>query len=721
MTLTAVIARIVWEGAAIIKPRGQLVNPLHVRHVRETLEREYRPLIDLSDIAHRPDSEQRPAFLSRALAALAAQYLTGCDAARAAASVIDGYDDGGYDVVMVNDVPPHLWLVQSKWSDAGTASLSLGDPGKMRTGLDQMLNGEFEKFNGRFQAMAGEVDAIISDPNVRITIVIAQMGASALTSRVKDAFDRLLRDLNGNDQMVNLEVLGLTEFHKMVRAGVAAPRIDLDVSLESPAMITMPYRVYHGALPAEVVADWYQQYGHRMFDQNLRKALGVTSINKGMIDTLLEAPESFLYFNNGITLLCESIDRSARQRMRPDAPADLRLTGVSVVNGAQTVACIHEAIRLDGSIAARARVWARIISLESCPEGFGADVTRATNTQNQISRRDYVALDDTQTRLKYDFRLSLQKDYVIKRGEEDPEPSEGCSVADAAVALACAHPSPEFAVRARNDADVLYERGLQGAYSALFPEDVQAHRVWRAVQLLRRVRETLSAVGLEVVGRAGQIAKQGDLLIAHIVAQRIGQRELNNLDTDWDDACLPQVEPMSRTVLMHLIARADELYPRAPVQSLFMNRERCGQFAKDIRSRLDRGVREPDLAPSYRATKAEGKFNAVAVIVDGSMLPEGTVLEFRPGSGPQRRQFSPWLSKDPRRGRATWVNDRARPLIWEADRAQYSPDGLVRHMTALITGKPSSAGQGIRRWYVPGQGCLADIASASPALDEGAV
>lgn len=691
------------------------MNLLHVRHVREALEREYRGLIDLSDLERLPDKHKTQAFLSRALAALAVQYLTGCDTAQAAASVIDGFDDGGFDAVVVGDVLPRLWLVQAKWSDQGKAGLTLGDPGKMRTGLDQMVNSEFDHFNSRFQAMANQVDAVISNSDVKVTLVVAQMGASTLTSRVQDVFNRILRDINGNDDMVNLEVLGLSEFHRMIRAGIAAPRIDLEARLDSPALVPTPYKAFQGILAAETVANWYQEFGHRLFDQNIRKALGVTPVNKGLIETLLSEPDHFLYFNNGITLLCESVRPTLRRALAHSAPLDLHVTGAGIVNGAQTVASIHEAMKVDPNAASRARVWARLISLEDCPEDFAIAVTRATNTQNRINLRDFVSLDATQLQLRDEFALSLRKTYVIKRGETDPEPSTGCTVDEATVALACVHPNIEYMVRARHDTEVLYETGEQGAYPAIFGKKIHAYRTWRAVQLARCVRSTMDEMKEEIEGRAAQIATQGDLLITHLISRRIGQRAFDDIDHSWETESLPLFTELSRTVLLRLIHRVDAFFPRTPIHMLFKNRERVGTLVQDILNELVEGTEEPALSEMYRATPTERRLNAVAVIVDGNMIADGTVLEFRPGTGPQRRLFAPWLSYDSKRGRASWINDRAKPLIWELDRKQYSPDGLVRHMTSLLTDKPSSAGQGVRRWFVPGRGCLVDIASASVA------
>ncbi len=279
------------------------MNNLHVRHVRDALERQFRGLIDLTDLTQKTEAEQGQAFLSRALTALAARYVSGCDAAKAASCVIDGFDDGGIDAVVADEDAARLWLIQAKWSDRGTAGLGEDGAGKMRDALDYILNSRFDRFNKRFQKMASEVDDVISNPNVRITLVVALLGASKLSDTVQSIFDRIRRDANGAQEMVDLVILGVPDFHNIVRSGMAPPDIDLDITLDSAGFSVEPYLAYQRIVAAADVASWYEQYKDGLFDQNIRKALGVTVVNRGIIETLTRQPTHFLYFNNGITVL----------------------------------------------------------------------------------------------------------------------------------------------------------------------------------------------------------------------------------------------------------------------------------------------------------------------------------------------------------------------------------------------------------------------------------
>lgn len=685
------------------------MNPLHVRHIREALQREFRDRIDLEDIKYLPEAAQEPKFLSRALAALAIRHLVGSESSEAGASVIDGEDDCGIDAVAVTEAPPRLWLVQSKWSAQGNAGLDQASALKMRNGLDFLLNTDFAQFNARFQAMAHRVDAVLGDPDVEIRLVIALLGRPTLADPVQRVFDDIVRAA----PMASVQVLGLLEFHDVVRLGIADPKINLSARLESCGQLQEPYQAYYGTMAAGEIAEWYSCYGNRLFAQNIRKSLGLTPVNRGMIETLVEAPEHFWYFNNGITVLCDTLIRTARHVTTPGGPGDFSLAGATVVNGAQTVAGIHAAMEKSPEIAARGRVWVRLISLDHCPENFATDVTQATNTQNQVEPRDFVALDPNQARLRDDFSLSLHKTYVLKRGDIDPAPEAGCSVVEAARALACANRDPDLAMRAKQSPELLWEQAPNRAYQVLFRRQPGAYRVWRAVQVLRSVLIRLEATKTGREGRAAQIADYGEFLIAHCVFRQLSGEPIDDPAHSWDEV-LERVDDLTDQCTDWLIHYVDDSYGQSYVLTTFKSPQRCRVLADKVNSSMRGEQPRPILPSQYRPAEAEAaerRTNAVTVIINSARIAEGAPLEFRPGTGPERMALAPWLAEDPRRGRATWVRSRSKPLLWAGDGKRYSPSGLAKHMMIAASGRSPKAIQGTSRWFIPGEGSLVQIAN----------
>ena len=78
-----------------------------------------------------------------------------------------------------------------------------------------------------------------------------------------------------------------------------------------------------------------------LFDKNIREYLGRNTVNKKIIETLMNKNDrvNFFYYNNGITIICENVDRSDTGKTK------LTLTKPQVVNGCQTLNTIYEVLK----------------------------------------------------------------------------------------------------------------------------------------------------------------------------------------------------------------------------------------------------------------------------------------------------------------------------------------------------------------------------------------
>jgi len=76
---------------------------------------------------------------------------------------------------------------------------------------------------------------------------------------------------------------------------------------------------------------------YKLFEENIREYLGDNDINGGIMNTLNNAKErsNFFYYNNGITIICEGIDKATNI---------LKVTKPQIVNGCQTVNSIYETL-----------------------------------------------------------------------------------------------------------------------------------------------------------------------------------------------------------------------------------------------------------------------------------------------------------------------------------------------------------------------------------------
>lgn len=626
--------------------------------------------------------------------------------------VTDGGQDFGVDAVAFAPGVPRLWLIQTKWSDKSEARFGESDVIAMADGLHRIDQRQFDHFNGRLRAYANQIMTILDDARESTTLTIGLMRQAPLHDNVLLRLKELRDDYNLHGQYLDFEVLDIASIWEMIRRTAQPAPIALTFDLQSWYSIVTPMQAYSGVVTADTVASWYEAHGNQLFRRNLRESLGVTQVNADIAQSLVGEPHEFWYRNNGITVLCDRLDMTPKSKSAPHGIAAIDARNVSVVNGAQTVAAIADAVRRDSERVGSALVGIRII--KSADEVTSAEITKATNTQNHIERQDFVALDKTQLAIKEEFALTLGLTYAIRRSEFEPSPESGCTVREAAIALACAHPDPRMAQRVRTNEDLLWEEGVQGAYTRIFGERPPAIQIWRSVQLLRRVRDSLHAERDQWEGRAAAVAEQGSLIIAHIVFQEVGRDGIDEPDYDWQ-AELDKVPELVGQAVRRLVAEIDEQFGLTSfIQPTLSSAERVPSLVRSVMRAFETGEALPELRADYRPVprqRAARRPNSVHILVDAGRIRDGSSLQFEAGTEAERQALAGWLAEDSRRGMATWVNDRTRPLVWAADGKRYTATGLTLRIWALAewSGAPVAV-QGPGRWHLGRDGSLAALA-----------
>lgn len=690
--------------------------PAQVRQVRRAFDATYTDLLDMSDFAGHSEERRADARLSRALAAHAVRIVTGWSAREAALTVIDGGADQGIDAIAIVQDPAHVFLIQAKWSSKGTARAKTEAVHKLLAGLRLIDSEEFAQFNPRGQKLAQEAKALMGQGAVSVTQVIVLMGADPVSTEVEQALLNGESEFNRHGDLLGHRVILASEVWAKVRDDIAAKPVDMAADLFPWFGVSSPYESYQGVVTAEQVSAWMRDHGADLFNLNIRNPLGLTPINNDLVGTLTQEPAHFWYFNNGITILCDSVQKTQQSMLAPEQhPLSLQIRGASVVNGAQTVRSIADAMAKERSDAGFAKIGVRII-VTGGAEDFAKRTTQATNRQNRIEPRDFIALDPVQAALMEEIKAELGLDYSVRRGELEPPAESGCSVVEAACALACAHPHSQYAARIAGSLDVLWERGAQGVYDVLFRPQPSAYQLWNAVLVLRAVRRNLHDMRARFEGRGAAVVEHGTFLIAHLVFRELGSEGMDEGDSAlaWSEGAVARVPEVLARVVPALVTAIDGLYgERSQIRYLCADTQRCKELTTEVRDRLSDGT-EPAIAEKYQRQKKQRKQrrpNAVHVIIDRRALDDGAALTLHTYIVPEQDALKDWLAQDERRSRATWANHRTRPILWAADGEQYSPSGLISQMWELAgwEGRPVS-NQGTTRWATADGDTLAELA-----------
>jgi hypothetical protein len=380
--------------------------------------------------------------------------------------------------------------------------------------------------------------------------------------------------------LVTYQVLSQKELYNAAAGLAEGTPIDLDILIRDWGQMDHPYLAYYGQLDAMDIASWWQLYSNRLFAPNLRKFLGNTDVNESITSTLINTPEKFWYFNNGITILCETVNQKPIGKGSTKSGV-FECTGVSIVNGAQTVGSIAKAFASDPEKVRLARVSARLISLNNCPEGFATEITRAANTQNKIENRDFVSLDSEQERLQTDLRILCDKEYVYKGGDQKPKEDIGCDLEEATVALACADADLELAVQAKREIGKLWEATEKPPYKLLFNSNLSAIRLWRSVEILRIVENELKKLQNELERRNKLIAIHGNRFILYRIFKSLPIANFDDMEFDFEPIKM-YASNKTRYALFDLIEIVNSKYSESYPANLFKNKKKCLEVSFDL-------------------------------------------------------------------------------------------------------------------------------------------
>lgn len=227
-----------------------------------------------------------------------------------------------------------------------------------------------------------------------------QIRIYVLTDRVAKSKNFKSREVSG--KTVKLEVMDIERLHRHWSEG--KPRDELVVNFAEICGGPLPCVYVPGEatdydcaltmVPAEALRFVYEKFGARLLEANVRSFLSTTGkVNRGIRDTLKDAPERFMAFNNGVVLVA---DEAHLGKTADGGPGLMWLKGMQIVNGGQTTASIYFTKKRSPEVdLRRVRVPAKIIVLRSqdttAEEALIADISRCANSQNSVKQSDLSA------------------------------------------------------------------------------------------------------------------------------------------------------------------------------------------------------------------------------------------------------------------------------------------------------------------------------------------
>ena len=147
------------------------------------------------------------------------------------------------------------------------------------------------------------------------------------------------------------------------------------------------YSSYLGVIPGDVLANIYLEYGARLLEGNVRAFLSLkTGVNKGIRTTIIERPELFFAYNNGIAATATNVEYDQENFLIKS------ITNFQIINGGQTTASIANAVIKDKVKVNNVFVPMKLSVIKPENEDVMVpNISRYANMQNKVDEADFFS------------------------------------------------------------------------------------------------------------------------------------------------------------------------------------------------------------------------------------------------------------------------------------------------------------------------------------------
>ncbi len=189
---------------------------------------------------------------------------------------------------------------------------------------------------------------------------------------------------------IESRVVDIEYLYKIYLSESTLTEFEIDVDLPCLKIKTKSdgYESYLSFLSGPLIAEIYDKFGQKLFEQNVRTFLQFRgNVNKGLRNTIEYAPEMFFAYNNGITATASSVE------LDKETNHITKIRNFQIVNGGQTASSIYAAqkkAKTDISAVA-VQMKLSVVKHKEKQDDFVSKVAEYANTQNKINKSDFFS------------------------------------------------------------------------------------------------------------------------------------------------------------------------------------------------------------------------------------------------------------------------------------------------------------------------------------------
>jgi len=332
-----------------------------------------------------------------------------------------GPDDKKCDLVYVNREGQYAIVAQAYESETDKESAPSNKASDLNTAVSWLLSCEPQNLPAQLQSAAEQLQEVIRN-NIISNLYIWYVHNCKESANVKSELDNVERNayallethFKGHGIEVHPTEVGKDKLDEWYQAIITPILVSDDFDIENVKgyeMIEKDWTAFVASIPAKYLYTWFNKYQTKLFSANIRDYLGSRqsdkNINNNIKRTAGTDPQNFWIYNNGLTALVNDY-----KHISEGEKGKLRVSGISIVNGAQTTGALGS---LDGVPDESAYAAIRFVKCHD--QDVVIKIIRYNNSQNRIRASDFRSNDYTQSRLRDEFeKIPNSKYYGGRRG-----------------------------------------------------------------------------------------------------------------------------------------------------------------------------------------------------------------------------------------------------------------------------------------------------------------
>lgn len=310
--------------------------------------------------------------------------------------IMDGYYFDPYDKSC-------LILVSDFSGDANTSNLTSTEINKLYDSMRYLIEASINGYilNSGFEESSigyGLAKDILDNLNDIVKFKFYIITDRKLSDRVKNIKKEPI-----NGKIVELNVWDIKRLYDIYSSTLGKESIEIDLSNIGgipcvKAVDNDEYDAYLAIIPGDVLANMYIEYGSRLLEGNVRSFLSIKGkVNKGIRNTILNEPNMFFAYNNGIAATSTEIEVQNNSK----GLVITKIKDLQIINGGQTTASIANAVLQDKQDVSKISIPMKlsIVDHDKAQEMIPT-ISRCANSQNKVDEADFFSNHPYHVRLE---------------------------------------------------------------------------------------------------------------------------------------------------------------------------------------------------------------------------------------------------------------------------------------------------------------------------------